>query len=283
MLIAPFLVLYALVYAAPIVYSAVQSLYTMRNSGGLGFGGVKRVFVGLENYRNVLTDPTFWAAVERIALLGVVQVPVMLLLAVVLALLVDSGAVRAMAFFRLVYFLPYAVPGVIAAILWAYLYSPNLSPIVSGFSGIGIHVSFLGEHVVLWSIANITTWSFTGYNMLIAWSALQAVPRDLYEAARIDGASEIAIAWNIKLPFLRPALILSGTLSIIGTMQTFNEPTVLSQVSNAVTSRYVPTMAALSEAFGRNDFSRAAATSVVVAAIAGVLSLVFHRVTSRSG
>lgn len=282
LLIAPFFVLYALVYLAPIVYSAVQSLYTQRSRGGLGFGGTERVFIGLGNYQTVLADSTFWSSLARILLLGAVQVPIMLLTAVVLALLIDSEAVRAVAFFRLVFFLPYAVPGVIAAILWAYLYSPNLSPIVSGFAAAGVHVSFLGQDTVLWSIANIATWSFTGYNMLVAWSALQAVPRDLYEAARIDGASERAIAWHIKLPHLRPALVLSGTLSIIGTMQIFNEPTVLSQVSNAVTSKYVPTMAALSEAFGRNDFSLAAATSVVVAVIAGILSLIYHRVTSRA-
>ena len=188
---------------------------------------------------------------------------------------------RAIATFRLIYFLPYAIPGVIAGILWSYLYGPNLSPIVKGFAEIGITVDFLGRDVVLWSIANIITWSFAGYNMLIALSALQSVPRELYEAAKIDGANEWQVAMQIKLPHLRPALILTGTLSIIGTVQIFNEPQVLSVISPFVTSEYVPTMAALEAAFGRNDFGIAAATSVLIALFAGVLSAIYYRLTSR--
>ena len=183
--------------------------------------------------------------------------------------------------YRLVFFLPYAIPGVVAGILWSYLYGPTLSPVVAAFADAGVTVDFLGQRVVLWSIANIILWSFAGYNMLIALSALQAIPRELHEAARIDGASELQLALLVKLPHLRPALVLSGTLSIIGTIQIFNEPQVLSVLSPFVTSKYVPTMAALDAAFGRNDFGLAAATSVVIAAIAGVLSMVYYRLTTR--
>ena len=279
--VVPFMVLYAVVYLAPIVYSVVQSLYSRRNTSSLGFGGIETIFVGLKNYASVVEDQEFWASLVRIFLLGVVQIPVMLLVAVVLALLLDSANVRGAKVFRLLFFLPYAIPGVVAGILWSYLYGPTLSPIVAAFDDVGLSVNFLGQRVVLWSIANIILWSFAGYNMLIALSALQAIPRELFEAARIDGASEWQLALLIKLPHLRPALILSGTLSIIGTLQTFNEPQVLSVISPFVTSKYVPTMAALDAAFGRNDFGLAAATSVVIALIAGVLSLIYYQVTTR--
>ncbi|WP_375385741.1 carbohydrate ABC transporter permease [uncultured Microbacterium sp.] len=280
-LVGPFMILYAIIYVAPIVYSVGQSLFTLRSTSSLGFGGVKTVFVGFENYLTVLQSGTFWASMLRIVVLGLVQVPAMLILAVALALLIDSKVGRGNRAFRLFYFLPYAIPGVIAGILWSYLYGPNLSPIVEGFADLGITVDFLGRDVVLWSIANMITWSWAGYNMLIALSALQSVPREIYEAAKIDGANEWQVALQIKLPHLRPALILSGTLSIIGTVQTFNEPKVLSVISPFVTSEYVPTMAALQAAFGRNDFGVAASTSVLIALFAGVLSAIYYRVTSR--
>lgn len=277
--VVPFMALYAFVYLAPIVYSVVQSLYSRRNTSSLGFGGIETVFVGLDNYVTVLEDRTFWVSLGRIFLLGVVQIPVMLVVAVTLALILDSTHVRGAKVFRLLFFLPYAIPGVVAGILWSYLYGPTLSPIVAAFADGGISVNFLGQRVVLWSIANIILWSFAGYNMLIALSALQAIPRELYEAARIDGASELQLALLVKLPYLRPALVLSGTLSIIGTIQIFNEPQVLSVISPFVTSKYVPTMAALDAAFGRNDFGLAAATSVVIALIAGVLSMIYYQAT----
>ncbi len=279
-LIGPFVVLYLFVYAAPIGYSVVQSMFSRRNVTSLGFGGIQTVFVGFGNYAAVLTDPEFWASMGRIALLGFVQVPIMLALAVALALLIDSKVGRGSRVFRLVFFLPYAVPGVIAGILWSFLYGPTLSPIVKGFAEFGVSVDFLGRDTVLWAIANIITWTFAGYNMLIALSALQAVPAELYEAARIDGANEWQIAMQIKLPHLRPALVLSGTLSIIGTIQIFTEPQTLAIVSPFITSKYVPTMAALNAAFGANNFGLAAATSVVIAVIAGILSVVYYRITS---
>ena len=134
--------------------------------------------------------------------------------------LLDSTVVRFKAFFRLAFFVPYAIPGIIAALLWGYLYDPALSPIVKGISGLGLGTpDFLGARAVLWSIANIATWAWTGYNMLIIFAALQAIPTDIYESARIDGSSGFHIAWHIKIPLVAPALVLTGIFSIIGTLQ----------------------------------------------------------------
>jgi multiple sugar transport system permease protein len=277
---APFLVLFLVVYVAPIIYSVVQSLF-IKQSDPLGLGEVTTHFAGLDNYREVLGDSEFWASMRRILAFGLVQVPVMVGIAVGLALLLDSAAARGVRIFRLIYFLPYAIPGVIAAVIWSYLYAPSLSPVAEILKALGLSVDFLGQSTVLWSMANVTTWCWTGYNMLIFLAALQAIPRDQYEAARIDGASEWRIAFRVKLPQIGPALVLSGTLSIIGTIQLFNEPKILSQVSTAVSSGYVPMMFAQHEAFMNNNINYAAAISVVIALIAGVLSLVFYRATNR--
>lgn len=276
----PFCLLFLFIYVAPMLYSIGQSFFSLHTSA-LGFGEPETVFVGLDNYVDALTGSAFWSALGRILLFGVVQVPVMLGLALGLALLLDSAAARWIGLYRVIYFLPYAIPGVIAAVLWSYLYSPTLSPLVEAGDAIGVHLDFLAPAVVLWSMANITTWVFAGYNMLILLSALQTIPRDHLEAARIDGAGEIRVAWSIKVPQVRPALVLTGVNSIIGTIQLFNEPQVLKVVADSVDSGYTPTMLAMNSAFIRNDFGYAAAVSVLLAVVAGLLALVYYRLAMR--
>jgi multiple sugar transport system permease protein len=231
----------------------------------------------------VLTDTTFWHGVGRVFLFGVVQIPVMLVGALALALLLDSVAARGVSAFRAAFFLPYALPGSVAALLWAYLYIPQLSPYSALLSRLGLPVQFLGPNTVLWAIANITTWTYTGYNMLIIYSSLKAISPDLYEAARIDGAGEWSIALRIKVPAVRSALILSGVLSIIGTLQLFTEPTILQSISTTVDSNFTPTMFAFNAAFTSDDIGLASAASLVIAVMAGILSVIYYRVAQRDG
>lgn len=277
----PFGLLFILFFLAPIVYTIYQSLFHYQRSG-LGLSGASVGFGGLSNYVNVFSDPKFYPSVGRMLLYGVVQVPVMLILALILALLLDSAVVRFKAFFRLAFFVPYAVPGIIAALLWGYLYDPALSPIVKGLQALNLPApDFLGFGTVLWSIANIAVWAWTGYNMLIIFAALQAIPSEIYESARIDGCSGIRIAWHIKIPLVAPALVLTGVFSIIGTLQLFAEPQVLSAISNNVTTSFTPVLYAYSMAFAYNNFYYAAALSVVLALVTFILSFGFLRVTQR--
>ncbi len=277
----PFGILFLLFFVLPIAYALYQSLYRAQRSG-LGLGAATVVFNGLGNYVDVLHDPKFFDGVGRVLLYGIVQVPIMLLLALILALLLDSTIVRFKAFFRLAFFIPYAIPGVIAALLWDFLYDPQLSFIVKGFSALHLGtVNFLGSQTVLWSIANIVTWGWTGYNMLIIFAALQAIPPELYESARIDGCSGWGIAWNIKIPLVAPALVLSCVFSIIGTSQLFNEPMVLSGISGNISSSYTPNIYAYFTAFGNNNYYYTAALSVVLAIVTSVLSFSFLRLVQR--
>jgi multiple sugar transport system permease protein len=240
------------------------------------------VYGGLFNYRLVFDDASFTSGLVRVFLFGLVQVPVMLGAATFLALLLDSGRARFVRLFRLAYFLPYAVPGVIAAILWGFIYSPGLSPIsdVLAHTPLG-NVNFLDKNLVLFSIGNIVTWSWTGYNMLIIFSALQAVPQELFEAARLDRASEWQIATRIKLPMLRPALLLTFVFSVIGTLQLFTEPSVLSKLTGTISSEYTPNLMAYTAAFVTNNTYFAAAVSVSLALITFVLSFGILRVMWR--
>src|SRR5579862_2733976 len=128
----PFVVLFILFFIVPIIYALYQSLFRSERSG-LGLGAAAVSFNGLGNYLDVLHDHNFWTSIGRVVLYGIVQVPVMLILALVLALLLDSAAVRLKAFFRVAFFVPFAIPGIIAALLWAFFYQPVFSPIIKGF------------------------------------------------------------------------------------------------------------------------------------------------------
>ncbi len=285
MFLAPFGVLFALFFLLPIGYAIYQSLFKVHVSGlGLGPSSTTTVFAGFSNYAHVFADPSFRQGVGRVLLFGVVQVPVMLAFATILALLLDSAAVRFRRFFRLAFFLPYGIPGVIAAILWSFLYLPGLSPVVAALQHTGFGtVNFLGTNSALWSIANIVTWEYTGYNMLIIYAALQAIPADLYEAGRLDGASEWTMAARIKLPMVAPALVLTTVFSIIGTLQLFSEPQVLRAVTTNISSSYTPNLLAYTQAFTGNNPNYAAAIAVVLAIGTFILSFGFLRLVQRRG
>jgi len=235
-----------------------------------------QVFGGLTQYIAVFQNEPFWSSIGRVLLFGVVQVPIMLGVALVLALLLDSPLVRGSKFFRLAFFAPYAVPSVIAAIMWGFLYSPNLSP----FTAVTGAFDFLSAETVLWSIANVVTWVYVGYNMLIIYSALLSIPQEIYEAARLDGAGQFRIALSIKIPLVVPALVLTGIFSIIGTLQLLAEPQVFQSFSNAVTSTFTPNLTIYSTASVPN-ISLAAAMSVVLALATFVLSFTVLKLTQR--
>lgn len=274
-LLAPFLVVFTLFYVIPIAMAVWQSLLVIERDGT--YGQARQVFGGLTQYALVFQSEPFWASVGRMLLFGVVQVPVMLGLALLFALLLDSPLLKGRRFFRLAFFVPYAVPGVIAAIMWGNLFSPKLSP----FTAITQNIDFLGADLILWSIANVVTWVFVGYNMLIIYSGLLAIPQEIYEAARLDGASQWRIAWSVKIPLVRPAITMTAVFSIIGTLQLIAEPQVFKSFSSAVTSTFTPNMTVFATASIPNA-NLAAAFSVVLALAIFVLSFVFMRFMNRT-
>ncbi|MGW5473558.1 carbohydrate ABC transporter permease [Streptomyces chartreusis] len=277
--VTPFFLPFLLFYVVPVGYALWQSFRVVRRTGGQ-YGTSYTAFGGLDQYAQVFQNTEFWASIGRIGLFGIVQVPVMLFVALVMALLLDTPLLRIKAFFRITAFMPYAVPGVIAAIMWSYLYSPQLSPVVDLLTSVGWQPDFLGPGAVLWSAANVSTWLWTGYNMLIMYAALQAIPQELYEAAKIDGASQWTIAWRIKVPIIAPSIVLTTVFSIIGTLQLYAEPAVLRQISSNISSTFTPNMLAYAVASG-NNYQQAAAISVVIALITFVLSFGFMRLTSK--
>ena len=283
---APFAIMFALVFILPICWAIYSSFFRQVSEGGGAYGGGSLVnkFVGLENFKYVITSANFWAGTGRVLLYTLIQVPIMIIAALALAMLIDSFIIRHVTGFRLGYFLPYAIPGVVASIIWVYLYNGQISPIVKGLAAIGVNVDFFSKNVVLFSMANITTWTFTGYNMLIFLAALQAIPHDLYEAARIDGANGWQIAMRIKLPNVRAAALLAMLLSIVGTIQLFNEPEIMSTADPGIPKSYTPMMMAMYTSRGTitpSGDGPASAIAIVMAVIAGVLAMIYALVERK--
>ncbi|NQD88662.1 sugar ABC transporter permease [Paenarthrobacter sp. CM16] len=278
--LVPFFAVFAIAMIAPVIYSLVLSFHSQQKSG-LGFGEAKTVFVGLENYVQVFQSETFMEGIGRLGLYCLIYIPCMVGGAVVFALLLDASVAKARKLFQLLVFLPHAVPGVIAALIWAYLYTPGISPLVQALQGGGIQINFLDAHLVLPSIVNIGVWEWTGYNVIILFTALQAVPREILEAARVDGAGEIRAAVSIKFPLILPALSVIMLFTIIGTLQLFTEPNIISKATASVTSTWVPNLWAYDAAFIRHNLNQAAAASIIIAGLAAILSLAVTRLSSR--
>ncbi|WP_323960589.1 ABC transporter permease subunit [Arthrobacter sp. JZ12] len=279
--LAPFIFLFLVFLVLPIIVALYTSFFQTQRSG-LGFGGGDgQKFVWFDNYALAFSNPGFIESFGRVLLFGAVQVPVMLAFSLVLALLFDSAVVRWKRFFQLSVFLPYAVPSVVAALIWGFLYQPRVSPIVEGLTSIGVPVNFLAPGTVLWSIANVAVWSVVGVNMIILFSSLQTVPREMYEAARIDGAGELRMALQIKLPMILPALILTMLFSVIGTLQLFNEPMTMRSVTSNISGDYTPNMAVFSATTLGGDINLGSAMAIVIGLVTFVLSVIVSVLSNR--
>jgi multiple sugar transport system permease protein len=272
--VAPFLVAFAFVLVAPIGYAIYLSLFRQQLIGG-------NTFVGAANYTQALQDPQFWQSVGRVGLFLAVQVPVMLVLALLAALALDSARLRWAPLYRLGIFLPYAVPAVVAALMWGYMYGSQFGLVASLSSFLGVHLPDpFSRSWVLAALGNIVTWEFTGYNMLIFYAALRAVPGDLYEAAEIDGASAVAIVRSIKLPALRPAIVVALIFSVIGSLQLFTEPISLKQLApDTITPVFTPNMYAYNLSFAGQEYNYSAAIAIVM----GILTMIIASLVQATG
>jgi multiple sugar transport system permease protein len=276
MFLLPFLILFALFLVLPLAYAFGLSIFEERLVGG-------STFVGADNYLRAFQDRLFWAGIRRMVTFGVFQIPLMLGLALVFALILDSGLVWFRSAFRLGFFLPYAVPSVVAALIWGYLYGPTFGPFTQIANYLNVPPpNFLSESWMLASIANIVTWTFVGYNMVILYAALQAIPSELRDAGAVDGAKNWQIALYIKIPLIAPALLLTCIFSIIGTLQLFTEPSIMEPLApGVIVENYTPNLFAWNLAFTNQEYNYSAAISFALGAVVVVGSYIFMLATNR--
>ncbi len=277
--LAPFLSVFVAFYLAPVVYAIYLSVFIKKRTG---LGPAKEIFGGLANYARAVQDADFLSGLKNMFLFGIVQIPVMLGLAILLALLLDQSRGIFVRICRTVYFMPYGIPTAIGALIWGYMYAPNLSP----FNQIlrASHestIDFLSPDLVLFSIGNIVTWTWTGYNMITLFAALHNIPKELFEAARVDGATGWELVRYIKIPLVVPTIRLLFIFSVIGTSQLFTEALVLRPLGY-VADNITPNLYLYLTAARDANYSYAGALAILLAVLIFALSGAFlRRVGSR--
>jgi len=227
--LAPALLLIAVFFFIPVVASFLMSftdfdIYSLADSSNARF-------VGLENYKNLLSDPLFWKAMRNTLYFVFVGVPLSLIVSLGTALLLNSKLIRFMSLFRLAYFLPVVTTLVAVAVVWRYIYHPSFGLVnyLLSFMGIGA-VDWLGNPKwAMLALILMAVWKNFGYNMIIFIAGLQNIPPELYESARIDGAGKWQELLHITLPMLLPTTIFVSIITIIGYFQLFAEPYVMTQ------------------------------------------------------
>jgi multiple sugar transport system permease protein len=218
--LAPTILMFLVFRHGPAVFSLILSMFdwTMVDDPR---------FVGLKNFRRLATDEIFWKALWNTVRYTVYAVPPDIIIALFLAVMVNQQ-LHGMRFFRIAYFIPVVTATAIVAIIWQWMYQPN--GIVNGVGGwFGVEPRFWlsDPSTVLPAIAAMAVWKHVGFNMLIFLAGLQSIPGELEEAARLDGASRWRVFVNIKLPLLRPVIVLATILTTIGSFQVFDSAYVM--------------------------------------------------------
>jgi multiple sugar transport system permease protein len=226
---APALIVLALFFFLPVLAALVMSLTDFDLYALSDYDNLR--FVGLRNYGQLLTEPLFWKALGNTLYFVVLGVPVSIGVSLGAALLVNSKLARFRNVYRTVFFAPVVTTLVAVAVVWRYIFHTRYGFLNYGLSFLGIDpVDWMGDpHWAMPAIVVLAVWKNFGYNMIILLAALQSIPEDLYEAARIDGASTWRLFRHVTLPGLAPVLTLVGILTMTGYFQLFAEPYVMTE------------------------------------------------------
>lgn len=275
--ISPFFILFGLLGLFPIIYTVNVSLYEWNLLKGQG------EFIGLQNYVTTLTDPLFWNAFFNTISIFLLSAVPQLVFATIIAALLDQ-AIRASTFWRMSILLPYIAAPVAVAVIFTQIFNQFGGPITGFLELFGLEPIRWGydvfpSHI---AIASMVNWRWTGYNALILLAAMQAIPRDVYESAALDGAGRIRRFWSITIPMIRPTMIFVIITSTIGGLQIFTEPKLFDGMSNGGSNRQFQTIVLYlyEMAFPRRDFGRAAATAWVlflIIVLIGVINYLISR------
>lgn len=225
--IAPALLLIGVFFFLPVAAALVLSFTDFDIYGIADPGNVR--FVGLRNYTRLLGTPLFWTALKNTFYFALVGGPLSIAVSLAAALLLNARAVRLRGFFRTVYFAPFVTTLVAVAIVWRYLYHTRYGLLNYGLGFLGVGpIDWLGDpRWAMPAIILLAVWKNFGYNMLIFIAGLQNIPEELFEAAKIDGASALRRFWHVTLPALGPTMLFVSIITMIGFFQLFSEPYVM--------------------------------------------------------
>jgi multiple sugar transport system permease protein len=276
--ITPAMLMLGLFMLVPTVYAIYTSLYTTKLIGGTSYSG-------LDNYVTVIQSSAFWDGVIRVLIFGVIQVPVTIALAFFFAAIFDAGVVRFGRIFRTLYFVPFAVPGVVASVMWSFLLLPGFGPYAEFAQSLGLgNLNFFSNQLIVPTIILIVIWEWTGYNMTILFTSLKSIPREVTEAAVMEGASLWKIILRIKLPMVMPSIVMLAFLNTVGALQLFTEPSILAAFQpQAISFGFTPSLFVYNTAVGSGEYNLGAAAAVVLALIIGAISVGGFAVRRRNG
>lgn len=262
--IAPAVILFLIFTAYPIIASFYLSFHQKED-------GVY-TFAGLSNYTRLLNDSIFWTALSNTFIIFILQVPLMLMLAMILASVLNSQLLKLKALFRVSFFLPAVTSLVAYSLLFSIMMQNNgLFNELLGYIGID-GIPWLSDSVwAKFSIVIAMTWRWVGYNMIIFLAGLQNIPEEMYEAASIDGAGKIRQFFSITVPSLKPIILFAGILSTIGTLQLFDEPFNLTG-GGPGNSTMTLGLYIYENGFEYFDFSYGSAVAYVVVVLVAILS-----------
>jgi multiple sugar transport system permease protein len=281
--ISPFLLLFAVFGVFPLLFSLHLAFQSWEPTSGLD----AMEFVGLANFAFALQDEWFWKSLKNTLWLAVVSGAPQHLVAIPLAVFIHTSFKRLRDGVVGAYFLPYITSTVAIAIMFSSLFSKDFGLVNAALEAVfGMeHVDWLGRaENIKPAIAFIVFWRYLGFNVVLYLAALQTIPKDLYEAATMDGAGRWQQFWHITLPNLKPMIFFGVTLSVIGGLQLFEEPFILTggrggaDQSGMTSAVYLYRMA-----FDFNDFGGASAMSWLLFAVVALLTWMTNRAFRQRG
>lgn len=278
--IAPFYILFLIFMAFPIVFSLYLGLHSWDGLSPM-------MFVGLGNFQRLIGDPIFWRALSNTLFIGVVAHIPMLTFALIVAYILDSRFIRFQHFYRTIYFIPVVTSSVAISIVFTNIFGfrAGLINAVLVLFG-GDRINWLGGQGewIRSVIMTIFIWRWLGWNMVIYLAGLQAIPGELYESARIDGATWPQILFRISLPLIKPVVLFSLVLSVVGTFTLFDEPFVVAGIEGGPNRMGLTLMVYLyRNAFRFSRFGYAASVALVMTLMTVIVSVVNIRTFKEKG
>ncbi|MBM7577954.1 carbohydrate ABC transporter permease [Jeotgalibacillus terrae] len=271
MFVGPAVILFSIFMAYPIIYSLILSFQSGQGSN--------LEFTGFDNFQRLLSDDIFITALKNTFILLIVQVPIMIFLALIIANLLNSALLKFKGVFRVSFFLP-AVTSLVAYSIIFSIMLMNDGVVNQVIAAIGLdRIPWLSDP--FWAKASLViamTWRWVGYNMVIFLAGLQNIPEELYEAASMDGASKIRQFFSITIPNLKPVILFTTILSTIGTLQLFDEPFVLTNGGPSDATLTIG-MYLYQTGFRFFDFGYASTIAYVIVILIAVMTFIQFKVT----
>ncbi|HHV99470.1 MAG TPA: sugar ABC transporter permease [Clostridiaceae bacterium] len=277
--IAPFFILFAIFDIFPMFFSFYLGFQKWN-----GLGEMK--FYGLRNFELIFTDPIFWESIWNTFIIGIISTVPQLIMAIILAFVLNSRLLRFKNFFRVSYFLPYITSVVAVTLIFKIIFSNHETGLVNillnylGFKSISWTTSYWGIKV---AITIMIIWRWVGFNTIIYLAGLQSIPNELYEAATIDGASQVQQLRHISIPLLRPAITFTVFTSTIGSLQLFTEPLIFLTKNSIRQEGITMVLYLYRDAFERSNFGKASATSIVLFLIIVIVASLNYYLSNTIG